>query len=136
MLHNPLKRQEPVDLVVEALVQAASFGWASSPISSEADRVIAAMVEADPQNYQVYLQRGRYRRQNRLMGAEDDFKKALELAPKQAEIYLEAAQLAESTTGGLAESREILNKGLAAAPEAVDLYHGALHAREASRSVR
>ena len=122
LLHSPLKRQEPVDLVIEALVQAASFGWASSPISSEADRVIEAMVAADPKNYRVYLERGRYRRQNMLTGAEDDFKKALELAPKEAEIYLEAAQLAESTTGGLAASRAILDKGLAAAPESVKLY--------------
>ena len=136
LLHDPLKRQGPVDRVVEALVRAASFGWASSPISSEADRVIEAMVAADPENYRVYLERGRYRRQNMLMGAESDFKKALELAPKDPEIYLEAAQLAEfdheRSRGGPGDPEQ----GQGGRTRLRRAVQGALLGREASRPGR
>ena len=83
--------------------------------------VIEAMVQADPSNYRVYLERGRYRRRFDLEGAEDDFQKSLELAPDQAETYLEAAQLAEQKSG-LDAARQILDKGLQRAPESPKLY--------------
>ena len=80
----------------------------------EADRVIEEMVQSDPQNYRGYLERGRYRRRFDLKGAEGDFQKALELAPDQAECYLEAAQLAERKSGksDLDAARQILDEGL------------------------
>ena len=87
----------------------------------EADRVIEAMVQADPKNYQVYLERGRYRHRFDLKGAGDDFQKSLELAPDQPETYLEAARLAEEQSG-LDTARQLLDKGLAAAPRSPKLY--------------
>ena len=60
----------------------------------EADQKIDEMVKADPGNYQVYLERGRYRRNFNLPGAESDLLKALELANKEPETYYELASLA------------------------------------------
>jgi tetratricopeptide (TPR) repeat protein/Flp pilus assembly protein TadD len=87
----------------------------------EADGVIEAMVQADPNNDRVYLERGRYRRRFDLPGAADDFQKALDLAPDQPEAYLEAAQLAEQKSG-LDAARPILDKGLDKAPKSPRLY--------------
>ena len=122
----------------------------------DADKVIDEMVKADPSNYRVYLVRGHYRSRFNLEGAEDDFQKSLELAPDQPEIYKEMSQLAERNPV-LAEARrvldqhrpftflfptaidvarQILDNGLAAAPNSVLLYQGPRRAREESRADR
>ena len=114
--------------------------------TDEADRVIDAMVESAPDDYRVYLERGRYR--NRpdppgrgdgvrkalkmapglglgwlafYLGGGDDFRKALQLAPQRPEVYREVAGAAERESGYDA-ARQVLDKGLAAAPGAVELY--------------
>ena len=113
--------------------------------TTEADQVIDAMVESAPDDYRVYLERGRYR--NRpdpsrrddvrkalkmapglglgwlafYLGGGDDFHKALQLAPRRPEVYREVAGAAERESGYDA-ARQVLNNGLAAAPDAVDLY--------------
>ncbi len=108
----------------------------------DADKVIEAMVEADPKNYRVYLARGRYRNEFNLKGAEDDFRRSLELAPDHPETYVEVSELAERSKA-LEDARRvlephrpftfllptatdvasgILDKGLAAIPDSAMLY--------------
>ena len=113
----------------------------------EADQVVDAMVESAPEDFRVYLERGRFR-SGRLnaaadgddvrkalklapglglgwlgffLGGGDDFLKALELAPDRPEIYLEVAGAAERDSGYDA-ARQVLDKGLDSAPDAVKLY--------------
>ncbi len=89
--------------------------------AEEADRVIEAMVQSEPKNYRVYLERGRYRHRFDLKGAEDDFRKSMELAPDQPDTYLEAAQLAQRKSG-LDAARQLLDRGLKMVPNAPKLY--------------
>ena len=66
----------------------------------EADKVIDAMVKSAPDDYRVYLGRGRYRRASRDgKGSGDDFRKALELAPDRPEVYLEVAARGRARVG-------------------------------------
>jgi tetratricopeptide (TPR) repeat protein len=95
---------------------------------AEADRVIDAMVKSAPDDYRVYLGRGRYYEHPGKPGggedfrkAGDDFRKALEKAPDKPEVYLEVARAAERESG-LDAARDVLDKGLAALPKAVELY--------------
>ena len=84
----------------------------------KADQAIADMVRSDPQNYKVYLARGRYlsthpdpsKRQTLLTSAKGDFRKALQLAPGKPDIYLEMAKEAESELGREA-AQKVLKKG-------------------------
>ena len=128
--------------------------------TDEADQVINAMVESAPDDYRVYLERGRYR--NRpdppgrgdgvrkalkkapglglgwlafYLGGGDDFRKALQLAPKRPEVYREVAGAAERELGYDA-ARQVLANGLAAAPGAVELYGELRHPRAEGRSRR
>jgi predicted Zn-dependent protease len=78
----------------------------------QADQVIEAMVQSDPRNARVYLERGRYRRRFGLRGADVDFQKALQQTPLDPEIYLEMARAAESDSG-ISAARGVLNDGLA-----------------------
>ena len=98
------------------------------------------MVESAPDDYRVYLERGRYRSRPDpsgrddgvrkvlkmapglglgwlafYLGGGDDFRKALQLAPERPEVYLEVARAAERESGYDA-ARQVLDKGLAAAP--------------------
>jgi cellulose synthase operon protein C len=94
----------------------------------DADRAIEEMVNSAPDNYLVYLERGRYRRQFGLGGSEVDFRKALELAEGSADVYLELAKAIE-TESGYDAAREILEKGLKKAPASTEIY-GALTSLE------
>ena len=81
-----------------------------------ADTFIQEMVESDAENYQVYLERGRYRHRFGIAGAGVDFQKALGLSSgkdkkDQAEIWLEIAKLAEKDQGADA-ARKILEREL------------------------
>jgi cellulose synthase operon protein C len=91
----------------------------------EADRVIDAMVNSAPADYRVYLGRGLYREGDRTRGGPkggDDLRKAQQLAPGRPEVYLELARAVERESGGLDAAREVLDKGLATAPKAIELY--------------
>src|SRR5579883_1977530 len=86
----------------------------------EADQVVAAMVQSDPKNYRVYLERGRYRHRFGLAGARDDFQKARQLAPQEPEVYLEMAQM-DQTSSGVDPARRTLEEGLSRVPDSVPL---------------
>jgi cellulose synthase operon protein C len=101
------------------------------PQPKDADQVIEDMVKSAPENYLVYLERGRYRRQFSLPGSGDDFRKALELAESKPDAYredkeacqiiLELAKTAEVESGYNA-AQEVLEKGLKKAPMSVEIY--------------
>ena len=146
LLRDPLWQQKESDQLIEAMVNEAMVN-ADPDIEqvqqlaellrdpqkrlAESDQVIDQMVQSDPENYRVYLERGRYRCQNKLKDAEDDFKKSLELDRSQPETYLEYAKLAvEKEPSGLDEARRILDDGLKVAPHSAKLY---LSPRQCSR---
>lgn len=105
----------------------------------EADGAIEAMVKSGRDDYRAYLGRGRYlegetdasRKAMRLAAGAAvgfacsgirDFFKAMELAPPdRPEVYLEVARAVERDSG-LDAARQVLDKGLAAAPKAAELY--------------
>jgi len=88
----------------------------------EADEFIKEMVESDPKNYQVYLERGRYRRRFAIQDAGKDFQKALELSTGEGrvDVLLEIARDAEKKSGHDA-ARKILQKELETTPDSVAL---------------
>lgn len=101
----------------------------------EADKAIDAMVASSPKDYRAYLGRGQYREGaatrvkgegKAAAGGVDDFRKAIELAPDHAELYLELARAVERQAGGTATgldaARQVLDRGLAAVPKASSLY--------------
>lgn len=105
----------------------------------DADRVIEAMVESGRDDYRAYLGRGRYlageggdggsRRAAQLGGGAAasalelaDFYRALALAPPdRIEVYVEVAGALEREVGTEA-AREVLERGLKAAPKSPELY--------------
>lgn len=91
--------------------------------AAEADKVVEAMVRDAADDYRSYLGRGEYRDRFRLPGSEADFRKAMELQPDRPEVYLQLAVAAERK-GKLDDAREVLDRGLARLPRAVDLYLG------------
>ena len=89
----------------------------------DADQTIEEMVKSAPDNYLVYLERGRYRRRFGLAGSEGDFRKALDLANSSPDVYLELAKTVEAKSGYEA-AREILKTGLERTPASVEIYEG------------
>ena len=102
------------------------------PKPDEADQVINSLVETLPRDYRGYLARGRYllalaardESQKPLkLDAKKDFEKARELAPSEADVYLQLAQLAENNSkAGLDEARRILTTGLESASSSSAIY--------------
>jgi tetratricopeptide (TPR) repeat protein len=95
--------------------------------AKEAEETIEKLVQSDPKNYQVYLERGRYR--HRFGDPKDvlnDLRRATELAPGKPEVYKELAQATEQGAvpkgSGRAAARRILEDGLKAAPGSAELY--------------
>ena len=107
----------------------------------EADKLIEDMVNSDSGNYQVYLERGRYRRlqaqakaegqtqaeadarrSQLLTDARQDFQKAADLAPHVPEILLELAKAVATDKSGRSNARQILENGIKAAPKRPELY--------------
>ena len=100
---------------VEAIQRRANLLRGPLKQADEADRIIDKMVSDDPENDQVYLARGRYRRRFRLPGADADFRRVLK-STNGAEVYLELAELAAAGSN-FDEARRVLQSGLAVAPK-------------------
>jgi cellulose synthase operon protein C len=95
-------------------------------VIEEANQAIEAMVASDPENYQVYLERGRYRRQfgrtpEERKGAKDDFQVALKKGPNDPKVYTELAALARSSKND-EEARQVLEAGLKILPNEPTLH--------------
>jgi tetratricopeptide (TPR) repeat protein len=70
------------------------------------------MVAANPQNFEAYLERGKYRRMSNLnAAAQEDIRKAVELNPDDLEVCLTAAEFA-AMEDNMAEARNQLNHAL------------------------
>ena len=91
------------------------------PQPKAADQAIEEMVKSAPENYLVYLERGRYRRQFGLPGSGADFQKALELAGDKPDVYLEMAKTAEAQSG-YEEARQVYEMGLKKASGSTEIY--------------
>jgi tetratricopeptide (TPR) repeat protein len=93
-----------------------------------AKRVIDKMVSADPNNYQVYLERGRYLYQppstpENQKAASADFQRALKLAPGDPQVYRELAALElNAKPPNFEAARGFLSSGLAVAPKDPSLH--------------
>lgn len=87
----------------------------------EADQVIDQMVKANPDDYRVFLARGRYRRSFDPANADVDFRSALQKKPTDPDIYVELARSAEQQAK-FSEARKILEDGLKKAGDSVGLY--------------
>jgi len=118
---------------LEAYQRLASLLRKTPRHEKEADQLIEEMVDSDRENYQVYLERGRYRslqaqaetdsrRSQLLATAREDFQKAASLAPGVPEIVLELAKTVATDKAGRSNARQILENGLNAAPKSVELY--------------
>src|SRR5262249_29417104 len=86
----------------------------------EADKVIEAMIKSDPNDYRVYLGRGRSGHRFGLPAARDDFQRARQLAPSEPEIYLELAQM-DRAAYRVDAARQTLEAALKGVPGSVPL---------------
>ena len=85
--------------------------------SKDAEVVIHQLVEANPDVAKAYAERGRFfQRQKKFELANADLTKALEMAPKDADIIVSAAELA-GALDHLDRANEILTDGLARHPK-------------------
>jgi tetratricopeptide (TPR) repeat protein len=100
------------------------------PQPKKADQVIQGMVQSDPKNYKVYLARGQYllsdpdqsKRASLRQAARDDFRKALQRAPAEPEIYLAlAGTFDEEDNSERDKIRQILEDGRQKAPKSLEL---------------
>jgi cellulose synthase operon protein C len=106
---------------VEAIQRRANLLRGQLKQPAEADQIIDRMVGDDPENYQVYLARGRYRRRFGLPEADADFRRALKSIPDEPQVYLELAELA-ATGSNHEEARSALQAGLGVAPKDPSLH--------------
>lgn len=106
---------------IEAYQRLATLLRSQLDQPKDADQAIEEMVKSAPENYLVYLERGRYRRQFGLPGSGVDFRKALELAGSSPDVYLEMAKTAELESGYDA-AREIFQMGLKKASASTEIY--------------
>lgn len=133
---------------LEAYQRLASLLLKKPGGEQEADEQIARMVRAEPTNYKVYLERGRYRkaqakvveaetrrsesaqakaeaearRSQLLEDAHTNFREAAKRAPNVPEVILALAQSIPAGKSGRSDARQILEKGLKAAPKSAELY--------------
>jgi len=88
-------------------------------IIDEANGLIEEMVKANQENYQVYLERGRYYRQfgspEERKSAKDDLQRALKMAPNDPKVYTELAAL-ERSSKNFEEARRVIEDGLKVLP--------------------
>ena len=108
---------------IEAYQRRATLQRGRLNQPKDADQTIEEMVKSAPDNYLVYLERGRYRRRFGLAGSAVDFRKALDLAESSPEVYLELAKSVEAESGYDA-ARQIFEMGLKRAPASTEIYEG------------
>jgi tetratricopeptide (TPR) repeat protein len=106
---------------IEAYHRRATLLRSELKKEKAADQVIEQMVQAAPESYRVYLERGRYRRRFHLPGSSADFQKALELAKDSPEVYIELGKAMEAESG-YEQARKILTAGLEKVPASVEIY--------------
>ncbi len=100
--------------------------------SSAADRVMDAqemkdgLIAANDRSFRAYLERARYRKKYQIQGGDQDVARALELAPKDADVLLTAAVFAMAR-GDVDLARRHLTMGLECIPRNFRLF-GALRA--------
>ena len=111
---------------IEACKRLATLLRSQLDQPKDADQAIEEMVSSAPENYLVYLERGRYRRQFGLPGSGLDFRKALELAGSSPDVYLEMAKNAEAESGYDA-AREIFQMGLKKASASTEIYEALIN---------
>ena len=118
---------------LEAYSRLASLLRKKPGQEKQADQLIEKMVNEEPKNYKVYLERGRYhshqalaevepRRSQFLENARTDFQQADALAPGVPEVILERAKAVTTGKSGRSDARQILERGLKDAPKSVELY--------------
>jgi tetratricopeptide (TPR) repeat protein len=98
----------------------------------EANKKIEEMVQANPNDYRVYLERGLYLRRlasekgvedrESLRQAKEALHKALELAPSEPMVSIELAKTEELDTGGHDAARTTLESALEKSPKSIELY--------------
>lgn len=91
----------------------------------QADQIMNELVKTNPQVYQAFLARGRYRQQfdKSPTAADKDFAQALQLAPNEAEVLLANAEAAQERKDRKA-AREYLERGCQLHPQEVRMYQG------------
>jgi predicted Zn-dependent protease len=132
---------------LDAYQRLASLMLKNPGKEKEADDLIDKMVKSEPQNYKVYLERGRYhtaqaqaeaergryrdaeakaeaerKRSQSLEAACVDYRQAAKLAPGTPDVILELAKAVAVGKTGRLEARQILKNGLNAAPKSAELY--------------
>ena len=102
---------------IEAYQRRASLFRDRLNQPEEADRVIKAMVDADPDNYQVYLatwalpsfaggqDKGYVLRRSLLSDAKSDFDEAMKRTSSDPEVYLELARSPRTNRGTMRQDR-------------------------------
>ncbi len=94
LLRTQLRKPERADLVMDAL------------------QVKDGLIAANPRSARAFLERAFYRRQYQIAGADDDVKRALELAPDDADVLMTAAPMAPHD-----EAVKLLSRGIEAHPD-------------------
>ncbi|AGA29620.1 tetratricopeptide repeat protein [Singulisphaera acidiphila] len=94
---------------------------------AQADRVMDAielkdgLIAKNPQSFEAYLLRARYRKENRLAGAAEDVTRAQQLAPHEFEVLLANAESAR-LAGNLDMARTLLQEAESSSPADVRIY--------------
>jgi tetratricopeptide (TPR) repeat protein len=106
---------------LEAYRQAAELLQTQLKKPDDAAQLINAMVQSDPNNYRVYLERGRFQLQFAKTPAERqasklDFERARKEQPGEPEVYLDLAQISV-TLSNFDDARKLLEEGLQAVPK-------------------
>ena len=120
---------------LEACRRLASLLRKKPGHEKEAEQLIEKMVNSESENYQVYLERGRYlglqalaeaeagpRRSQLLENARKDFQKAADLAPEIPEVVLQLVRTIAMEKSRRSDARKYLEKGLKASPQSAELY--------------
>jgi cellulose synthase operon protein C len=111
---------------LEAYQRRASLLRSQLNKPEQADKVIEKMVQSNPGNPRVYLERGRYHRRYAktladLKAVTDDLQEALKQSTNDPEIYVELAGVAQAK-GNNQEARRVLENGLKVLPRDPSLH--------------